>query len=229
MPNWAENDVIITGPAEDIAALKALVGDRFDFNKIIPMPTAIDAENVGRTAGNTAAVRNERTKVFHLASGKHYKEIGIFDRISMKESSSVAHAINNGYRPCKVCVSNPNMRGQKFDRPIEEGAALVKEYGHDNWWDWRVNNWGTKWQPDIAADFGDKFVITHFLSAWSPPEPIYHKLVELFPKLDIKWHWSEPGSAQSGNLETGLVNDFPDPCDCDDPDCFECHPENEEN
>lgn len=229
MPNWCSNYITITGSKEDIAALKTLASDGFDFDKIMPMPDGIDSENCGRTAGNTTVVVNESSGIFHLANGGHGKlDFHQSWDLKVKGGHTVADAINNGYKPCKVCVVNPKMRGQGFDKPIEEGAALVKEFGYDNWWDWRVNKWGTKWTPEIDPDWGDTFMTANFETAWSPPEGIYKKLVELFPALDIKWHWSEPGMCASGDLETDTTNDFADKCECDDPQCGECHPENYE-
>jgi hypothetical protein len=38
------------------------------------------------------------------------------------------------------------------------------------WYDWRVANWGTKWDvKDVNVSTGDGWVSLSFLSAWSPP------------------------------------------------------------
>jgi hypothetical protein len=230
MPNWCNNEVCITGAAKDIAALKALIGDTLDFNLIVPMPEGLKTGSgmVGRTAGGTAVVMNNRTKVFHMAGSCKAKNVGIFDRVDLVATSNAAIAINKGYRPCKVCMVNPNMRGQGFDKPLAVGAALYKEFGADNVLDWARKNWGTKWNASDSAhcDFGLTFMNVDFDTAWSPPEPIYKKLVELFPELDIKWHWGEPGCCQSGDLDTGEVYEYK--CDCDDMDCLECYPDQDD-
>jgi hypothetical protein len=43
-------------------------------------------------------------------------------------------------------------------------------FGRNNWYDWSVDNWGTKWDVNDASyeDFDNRLSIT-FLSAWSPP------------------------------------------------------------
>ena len=38
MPNWCTNEVTITGSEAEIKALHKFIGDKLDFNKIIPMP-----------------------------------------------------------------------------------------------------------------------------------------------------------------------------------------------
>jgi hypothetical protein len=228
MPNWCNNEVCITGAATDIAALKALIGDTLDFNLIVPMPDGIKTGTgmIGRTAAGTAVVMNDRTKVFHLAGSCKAKNVDIFQRVDMRKTSNAAIAILKGYRPCKVCMVNPNQRGQGYDKPLEVGAALYKEFGADNSLDWARENWGTKWNPESEAqcDFGLTFMNVDFNTAWSPPEPIYNKLCELFPNLDIKWHYSEPGADYAGDFDTGEQYEYR--CDCDDEECYTCHPEN---
>lgn len=43
---------------------------------------------------------------------------------------------------------------------------LINKYGADNWWDWCVMNWGTKWDCDVYH-FDEKSI--GFSTAWSPP------------------------------------------------------------
>lgn len=38
MPNFCENDVLITGSKEDITALHEWAGDKFEFSNILPIP-----------------------------------------------------------------------------------------------------------------------------------------------------------------------------------------------
>ena len=89
-------------------------------------------------------------------------------------------------------------------KPItqEMSDRFNKEYGYDNWYDWTNANWGTKWDTDCEDvsidDFGG--VEYMFDTAWSPPEPIYHALRELFPELEITWFYKEEGEQLAGWL-----------------------------
>ena len=63
---------------------------------------------------------------------------------------------------------------------------LKSEYGYDNWYDWRNNNWGTKWDINTEVhvdDLYDEGCTLIFQTAWSPPEPIIEKLQEMFPDI----------------------------------------------
>jgi hypothetical protein len=87
----------------------------------------------------------------------------------------------------------------------------------DGWWDFCVNNWGTKW--DFGADIGtdkqpeqyalkatrvDNQVSCTFDSAWAPPVGLYEKLVEL--GYNVKASYFEPGMAFCGIYDNGVDN-----------------------
>ena len=51
-----------------------------------------------------------------------------------------------------------------------------------NWYTWRIDNWGTKWEPspeyDVDINLAEKSLDLSFLSAWSPPIGVYEKAYE---------------------------------------------------
>ena len=62
----------------------------------------------------------------------------------------------------------------------------IKKYGHKNWYDWNLANWGTKWDvcnPSVQTT--DNEITLKFETAWSTPEPIFKKLAEQYPDLMI--------------------------------------------
>jgi hypothetical protein len=74
----------------------------------------------------------------------------------------------------------------------------------DDWWDYRVANWGTKW------DFGgeDEFieqrgngVICSYDTAWSPPIGLYERLQLLGFKVEASYF--EPGMGFAGRWIDG--------------------------
>ena len=70
----------------------------------------------------------------------------------------------------------------------------------DRWYHWCVDNWGTKWEPDMhgneMSDY-DSLEIT-FNTAWSPPEGVVEKLREKFPELSFQCFYDEPGCEIAG-------------------------------
>lgn len=73
----------------------------------------------------------------------------------------------------------------------------------DNWYDWSISNWGTKWDVDVSGQGNDEdqYIYLEFDTAWCPPEGVYLRLRELYPDLSISWFYDEPGMSIAGYLE----------------------------
>jgi len=66
-----------------------------------------------------------------------------------------------------------------FSRGItkEMSNKFKDEFGHDNWYDWQIANWGTKWNAYDQFFNGDNMI--EFSTAWSTP---YHAITALSVK-----------------------------------------------
>ena len=77
------------------------------------------------------------------------------------------------------------------------------------WWDWRLQNWGTKWDVGYQeGEYGDKAqldkegaMFVYFNSAWSPPTDAYAKLMDM--GYSIKAYYYEGGCAFCGIWQDG--------------------------
>lgn len=75
----------------------------------------------------------------------------------------------------------------------------------ENWYNWNINNWGTKW--DISPwdwDRNGNTIIMNFDSAWSPPIIIYDFMHEEGWNVHALYH--EPGMGFIGCYEDGIDN-----------------------
>ena len=81
----------------------------------------------------------------------------------------------------------------------------VEQLGYGNWYDYCVNEWGTKWDvgqqgsSDIHPD--GKMLHTYFDSAWSPPVAAYEKLTEMGFTVGAMYY--ESGMCYAGIWEDG--------------------------
>jgi hypothetical protein len=103
---------------------------------------------------------------------------------------------------------SPTPKGQE-----EKTKMLMDTYGATSWYDWRVNNWGTKWDVDMQeSDFNsdDTFINYQFDSAWSPPSGAIVELGKLFPNLYLRLNYREDGMQFAGVLTVrgGEINDI---------------------
>lgn len=70
---------------------------------------------------------------------------------------------------------------------LDEMASLAKQ-GIPNWYNWNIDNWGTKWNAyKIASD--DDYI--QFNTAWSTPEPVIKALSEKFPDVEIRVEYAD--------------------------------------
>lgn len=81
-----------------------------------------------------------------------------------------------------------------FNRIIPMSYELLNQ--GDDWYNWRVANWGTKWEARIDYETTDQWetgeVFIEFATAWSAPMPIIETVVKKYPKLSFHFTcWEE--------------------------------------
>ena len=101
-----------------------------------------------------------------------------------------------------------NARGEVGELPVYKDKGFGRglyfpstDVNDDRWYNWRVANWGTKWDCyDLSIDEDEQELNLQFNTAWSPPEEICHALKEKFEDADIQWFYDEPGMEFAGYL-----------------------------
>jgi hypothetical protein len=87
--------------------------------------------------------------------------------------------------------------------PEKERKKLMKKYGIDNWYDWAIKFWGTKWNvydKSISRAKVSEFEVRYvFGTAWSPPINFAITASSKF-KLKISLEYDEPGNGYRGNF-----------------------------
>ena len=83
-----------------------------------------------------------------------------------------------------------------YSQSIEEDKeflyGLKKKYGHDDWYSWRIEKWGTKWNvlpgtSSLKIEHKDQIkLIYEFDTAWDPPVGVIKEASKIFPLLLFK-------------------------------------------
>ena len=91
---------------------------------------------------------------------------------------------------------------QYVEDPFKRLVFKSTGQSDDRWYDWRVQNWDTKWDAyDVeVTDDDPECLEIEFNTAWSPPEAICNQIREDFPDLAISWFYDEPGCEIAGYL-----------------------------
>ena len=100
-------------------------------------------------------------------------------------------------------------RGEVGELPVYSDDKMkglhFASTGHqdDRWYNWRVHNWGTKWDCySLEIDDTDMphgFEV-QFETAWSPPEEVCYAIKDQYDDLSISWFYDEPGCEIAGYL-----------------------------
>ena len=110
-------------------------------------------------------------------------------------------------------MSSDNRWGQKYGKDGELPILQTDSYGEclrfhstgiadQRWYDWRVQNWDTKWDAYdvVVTDDDPDCTEIEFNTAWSPPIAICNKLREQYPDVSVSWFYDEPGEEIAGYL-----------------------------
>lgn len=88
----------------------------------------------------------------------------------------------------------------------DEAAAEARRemYGYSNWYEFCVNEWGTKWDISggVIQEEGDGYLIATFDTAWSPPIALMEKL-EGHGFTSVCIDYFEPGMNFVGQWNNG--------------------------
>ena len=104
---------------------------------------------------------------------------------------------------------------QELEGTTADGSKneeLIKKTGASDWYDWRVENWGTKWEisegypeePEITKwTKGQEMLNWSFDSAWAPPTGAYAHYLDNNDDVSIFATYYEPGCDFAGVWEDG--------------------------
>ena len=127
----------------------------------------------------------------------------VIDKIEkiVKEEKDDQGLLNFMY-PCPKELESTTADGSKNE-------ALIKKYGHSDWYSWKTDNWCTKWEVNefYGVDRHDDTISFGFSSAWAPPTGAYtHFITSMAEKnldVSLKAYYYEGGCDFAGVWDNG--------------------------
>lgn len=127
-------------------------------------------------------------------------------------------------------ASKPNLsfdNGESKPKFLMDNLVPMPTELHETngWWDWRIDNWGTKWDlnqdyDDTQVDYeeGDREAGLTYQTAWAPNREFWKTVSKRFPKLVIDLRYLEEGMWFMGQdiykagelIAQEYYNDIPD-------------------
>lgn len=204
MPNWTYNRIKCKKELGDKLLTINEGNYSLDFNKLIPMPEdlKLDAgtiENKSISCYYLSLSDEDKLKLMKLLKNK---EVFFHRNYWNKYESDIKNFEDN---PNKLREEIDNYHGlidfddkKHFSNILELGKQYVeniKKYGYPQWYDWCVENWGTKWNVeddvDVVYDENKNEYDISFPTAWSVPSGIVEKYSELCSDDEFYWEYED--------------------------------------
>lgn len=188
MPNHITNRLIIKASEdrvrEVLGFIKGETEERtpmyIDFNKIVPMPNELDI---------SSGSEGEMGKIYILSKCKRYMP-NDWDKELIRRFEQLPDDRK------KSCLE----LGMKY-------LMNQAKYGHATWYEWCIENWGTKWNAyDQRFDSPN---IVWFNTAWSGVTELIQKLSEKFPDVEFDYAYADEDTGSNtgtGTIQNGVIS-----------------------
>lgn len=167
MPDWNHNVLLLkTKPEIFDKIIKEVHSDTsdFDFNKILPQPKGLFLEN-------TPAIPVEGLAYLQKNDQDKYQEV-IQAAIKFNKFEKFLE-----WRPASLpAIVADNEKSAR--KPTDTESKMIESFiatGCFSWFDWNVQNWGTKWSAQ-EANINPKSQAIEFDTPWCAPT----KLLQAF-------------------------------------------------
>lgn len=180
MPNHTTNRVRFMGDPTKVKELMKAVSTNespFDFNNIIPMPETLNCES--GSYGDFALLyfhKIDKPSILGFDEDMHKRATDFFSALDPKGEEYL-----------------------KLKNLADTYKKNIDNYGHKDWYSWRIANWGTKWNAYHFEHFEQQTDEVTFDTAWASPLPIFFTLSEMYKDITISVdYYNEDGG--TGNM-----------------------------
>ena len=191
MPNWVKT--IVKTKAD---VLKDVLGkfsneDGFSFEKVIPMPKELNIESGSRGQ-----------------DGLMYLFLENDNDISKEKINQVFRSLNpfhsDIYKEKRFKLVEEKYSENKGKPEYIESIKLAKQYisnynkyGYANWYNWRCDNWGTKWDLSELGCNKDTMI---FQTAWGFAEKVIIVLSRNYPEAVFECKFADEGIQENSGI-----------------------------
>lgn len=183
MPNHIENIITLKGDEKKIREMfETIQSDDYglgtvDFNKIIPMPESLNIEAGSKTDSGL----------------KLYKEFISECLFDCRETDILKISADTLAESEKAYLSKRKGIDSAEWKLAKTAWNNIQKYGAPTWYEWCINNWGTKWGAygySETIDYSQNNYLS-FQTAWSAPHPILQKLSEMYSDITFEHEWAD--------------------------------------
>ena len=191
MPNWVKTIVKTKADVLKDALEKFSNEDGFSFEKVIPMPKELNIESGSRG--------QDRLMYLFLENDND---------ISKEKINQVFRSLNpfhsDIYKEKRFKLVEEKYSENKGKTEYLESIKLAKQYisnynkyGYANWYNWRCDNWGTKWDLSELCYNKDTMI---FQTAWGFAEKVIIVLSRNYPEAVFECKFADEGIQENSGI-----------------------------
>ena len=193
MPNWVKNKVHFKSDKviKDIyESDENGENERFDFDKVIPMPKSLHLTSGGNQTISIAYALSKmsdekRENIYEMLKKTKNDFYGNYLMKLVKDNKYTDEDFKKENKELKDIISgkkkqdweNIDYKGLGIKNLEDLGNTYINnvlEYGYDTWYDWSCAKWGTKWNCCEVYYIDDNNI--EFETAWSCPYEIFKEI-----------------------------------------------------
>lgn len=213
MPNYVAHRVRIEGSNEDIVKLTERVlkpekdwnGENitaFDFNGLVQMPKPLEGmEKSNVVEMGLAVLGYEGQTLAKMRQGDFSANpVKVGRTRALSYYLEMPWAAEKGIRSVDDMAEYLKKTHPTAVEKAEQALRNFREFGHMDWYDWSVENWGTKWNSVRYAEISRREGYWEFTfeTAWSFVHPIFLRISQEFPELCVTVSYIDEGWGFAG-------------------------------
>lgn len=185
MPNNITNQITFGSDSAAQSAFQQMLRDMraegrpvgsLDFNKLLPMPKELDIEAGSKTRSGLKLV-------------KEY-----YDTLVALETQNPSTTPADYAKKIQQC-ENMYRKKRAHDPEAwslgEQACQNIQRYGCPTWYEWCIQNWGTKWNAYQCRPLQKDSDTMVFYTAWSSVPKIVALLSGKYPDQKVTYRWAD--------------------------------------
>lgn len=191
MPNWVQNKLVISGPAEDLTRLAVQLSQPYETEYTDFRTDEVKTDTVTGDFLLWNIVKPENLDAYYQRLEREMRKLDKA-KATNQDPTSVSDVITKTIE-------------KLHDNPLSDFAErFAFEVAHgDDWWHWNVRNWGTKWEIDqdrVHVERANNSLVYEFPTAWSPPAAALDNLAKQYPSIAMTLRCHDEGDMFAAEL-----------------------------
>lgn len=211
MPNWIKNELVAYNLDPRVKTiLEATFKQDDPFQTICPMPEILN---------DTQSPTPYRLREMLGGSSRILTELDDLSVSANRKDKWRQKILEIGVDEMVRRIREDKSIGEHEADEFELAIRAIAKTGYANWYDWRLDNWGVKWDASELTfedeplfkdeSLGNPDLVMSFNTPWGPPTGILRNLTKQYPDAVFILRWADEDNYGYGQgilyAEAGII------------------------